>query len=426
MSASTMDTFDAMLKERYVASDLVEKLVFTENFYLEMLKKRGNNDVVGGKYVVVPIQYALPTGTGAKFSTAQGRANNTRSVAVQVEMGDYFGDVKIGEKVMAASKTPSQAFFKNETLEIDGLYTRAGEMLSIHAIGNGGGSIGRIATGGISGNVLTLAATGQASNWEVGDYLVASGDGDGSAGTEVLRAGTSPVVATNYGANTITLDNVADITGLSAGDYIAKESEFFGNNGNPIIMRGLQAWITASDAPQTLWNITSTTRAINPQRFAGCRIPTSELAALGLDERLSKAGAYGTAVFKTRIPTTGWCNPLDWQVLETQLRAKGYRMEKDEETKFGFSSIKCVVGGTTIPIRPERHIPRGQFYLLRNEDFGLHWLGGDLLYPQDEGAGRWLRMYNSTDVEFRLIGHPAFVNYTPRNQIRFATPGFDV
>ncbi len=425
MTASTMDSFDSMLKARYISTDLVEKLVFTENYFLEMTKKRGNNDIVGGKYIVVPVQYALPTGTGARFSTAQGRATNTRTADVQVEMGDFFADVKIGEKVMAASKTPSQAFFKNETLEIDGLYTRAGELLSLYAIGNGGGALARVATGGVTGNVITLQAAGQASNFEVGDYIVGSNDGDGSAGTETLLAGVAQITATNWGGNTITVDDIANLPGITGGTYLGKESEFFGAGG-VIIMRGLQAWITASDSPQALWNVTAATRAINPLRFAGGRIPTSEIAALGLDERFSKAGAYGSAVFKTRVPTTAWVNPLDWQVLETQLRAKGYSMENDEESKFGKKTIKAVIGGNVVPIRSERHIPRGQVYLLRNEDFGLHWLGGDLLYPQDEGAGRWLRMYNSTDIEFRLISHPAFVCYTPRNQVRFASPGFDV
>ncbi len=398
MTASNMDQFESMLKARYIDSSFVEKLVFTENYFLEMLKKRGTGDIVGGKYVVVPIQYGLPTGTGAKFSTAQGNATNTKTVDVQIEMGDYFGVVRVGEKVMKASATASQAFMKNETLEVDGLYVKSGEMLSLYAIGNGGGALGRIATGGISGNVLTLQTAGQAANWEVGDYLVASGDGDGSAGTEILRAGRSQVVATNYAANQITLDNAGDITALAAGDWIAKESEYFGNNGNPIIMRGLQAWIAASDAPPPLWNVTAATRAINPLRFAGGRIPTAEIAALGLDERLSKAGAYSSAVFKTRPQTACWTNPLDWQVLETQLRAKGYSMESDDESKFGKKTIKAVIGGTVVPIKADRHIPRGQVYLLRNEDFGLHWLGNDLLYPQDFGSGRWLNLQGSTDV----------------------------
>ena len=429
MGASTVDTFDAMLKERYIGSDMVEKLVFSENFFLEMLKKRGSNDIVGGKHIVVPIQYGLPTAVGANFALAQGTANNTKTVAVQVEMGDYFGIVRIGEKVMAASETASQAFFKNEVLEIDGLYVSSGERLSYYATGTGGGSIGRIATGGITGNVLTLTSSADAANFEVGGWVCASGDGDGSAGTETLRGGgtgsAAQITAVSRAAGTITINDAGVISGLAPGDWLSNQGDFFGGSGNPIIMRGLQSWVTASDAPAALWNVTAATRAIDPQRFAGCRMPVSEVAGLGLDERLSKAGAYMRANFKTRVPTAGWCNPLDWQVLETSLRSRGYRSETDESTKFGFSSIKCTVAGTTIPIRADRHIPRGQFYLIREEDFGLHWLGGELIYPQNEGAGKWLRMYNATDLEYRLISHPAFINYTPRNQMRFSTPGFD-
>ena len=54
---------------------------------------------------------------------------------------------------------------------------------------NGGGAIARIATGGISGNVLTLTNAPDAANFEVGGWVCASGDGDGSLGTETLRGG---------------------------------------------------------------------------------------------------------------------------------------------------------------------------------------------------------------------------------------------
>lgn len=416
-----------MLFERYIGTNLVEKLTFSENPFLAMLKKRGQSDVVGGKYVVVPLQYGLPTSTSANFSNAQGYSNNTQTVAAQIQMGDYFGVVRVGEKVMAASETQDQAFFKNEVLEVDGLYVRAAELLSLYSTGTGGGAVARIATGGITGNVITLTNAADAANIEVGNYICASGDGDGSAGTETLRGGGSAAKVTNNarGTGTITVDDISLIPGIAAGDYLSIAGDFYGASGNPVIMRGLQAWITASDSPAALWNITSTQRAFDPQRLAGCRMPTSEIAGLGLDERLSKAGAFMRTNFKTRVPTAGWCNPLDFQVLETQLRSQGYRSETDETTQWGFSTIKCMVAGTTIPIRSDRHIPRGQFYLIREEDFGLHWLGGDLLYPQNNN-GKWINMYDSTDLEFRLISHPAFACYTPRNQMRFATPGFEV
>ena len=430
MAASTLDTYAGMLKERYVGTDLIEKLVFSENVFLEMLKKRGSHDIVGGKYIVVPIQYGIPNSTGANFALAQATANNTRTTPVQVGMGDYFGVVRIGEKTMASSETNSQAFFKNEVLEVDGLYVQAGERLSYYSTGNGGGAIAKIATAGISGNVLTLTSAPDAANFEVGGWVCASGDGDGSLGTETLRGGGTGAAAqiTNVSraAGTITLNDATLIPGLAAGDWLSNQGDFYGVSGNPIIMRGLQAWVAASDTPPPLWNVSSATRSIDPQRFAGCRMPTSELVGLGLDERLSKAGAFMRTNFKTRVPTAGWCNPLDWQVLETQLRGKGYRAETDDSTKWGFTSIKYNVGGTLIPIRADRHIPRGQFYLIREDDFGLHWLSDELIYPQGNGtSNKWMPMYNSTDVEFRLISHPAFVNYTPRNQMRFSTPGFD-
>lgn len=421
MAASTISGYEAMLKERYADSDRVEKLVFGENFFLETLKKRGPKDLIGGRYIRVPIQYGLPGGLGTNFANLQAQSDNSKQLAVNVETGDWLGRVSFGQKTILASQQNSQAFFKNEILETDGLYERAGDLLATYAVGNGGNSIGRV--GSVNGNVITLQTLGDVANFEVGQFIQGSNDGDGGAGTETLLPGYTYITAISRRDGTITVNNAADIVGLAANTYLANKDDFYGASGNPLIMRGLSAWITSSESPAALYNLTAGQRAIDPQRFAGCRMPDSEISGLTLDERLTKAGAYLTSVFKAAAPSTVWCNPLDWDVLSNQLRTRGYRIDTDSSTKFGHSSITATIAGKSVPIRADRHFQRGTIWLLREEDFGLHWLGNELLFPQDEGVGQWLRMYNSTDIEFRLLCYPAFTCWAPRNQMRFSTTG---
>src|SRR5688572_28074533 len=59
--ASTLTTFDGLMKEKYEDPSIVEKLIYPENPLLAMLEKRGDTGMVGD-VLPVPILYGLPQG----------------------------------------------------------------------------------------------------------------------------------------------------------------------------------------------------------------------------------------------------------------------------------------------------------------------------------------------------------------------------
>lgn len=410
---STLTTFDALLKERYV-NDVVEKLTYPDNVLLGMLEKRGDTGMVGDT-MPVPIITGLPQGISGVFANSQTAKSNIVASKWAITAGDYYASIDIGDKVLMASRTNQGAFLENKVVEIDGLYEQAGENLSVYAWGNGGQALGRIAT--LSTNDITLVNPIDAQNFEVGMSVVASAN-DGSTTTDQLRdSGDQTTVANiNRSTGALTLTSAAAISGLAVGDYLFRFGDFFGDQA-VVIIKGVQAFITPNDTPGTLWGVTNTTRATDVQRYSGCRIQTSDLAGKSYEERIKILFAQMLGRFKAKAPTAGFMNPEDFQVLETLMSARGIRPLEDDSTQFGYTKIDVMTTAGRVPIYCDRHCPVGNFFAFRMENWWISSMG-ELLHPQSGDGLSMLRKTTSTDYEFRLIGYPLLACNAPKNNGR--------
>jgi hypothetical protein len=413
MTASTLSQYDALLKERYSDKAKVEKLVYGDRVLLGKMQKKGDTGMVGDQ-MPVPIMVGNPQGQGGTFSTAQTNQTNTTSNKFVIQAGDYFGTVALGDKVLKASRSNVGAFLSNQMAETDGLYEQMGENLSIYLWGNGGGAIGQRAS--LSTNTITLSDTSQAANFEVGMFLKASAN-DGSDSAHTLRAGSSTdVTAVNYATGEVTVTSAAAITSFANSDYLFRESDFFGTTGN-VVLKGIQCFLTATDTPMALWGISSATRANSPQRYAGCRVPSSVVSNKSFEERIRILGAYMTGRFKAKRPTAGYMHPEDWQVLETVMQARGVRPLEDSTTQFGYMAISVSMGGGMVPIYADRHCPKGTFFALREEHWWISSIN-ELIHPQNEDGLEMLRKATTTDYELRLISYPLLACNAPINNGR--------
>lgn len=410
---STLTTFDALMKQRYLdTSKVVEKLMYPDNVLLGMLEKKGDTGMVGSN-LPVPIISANPQGVGGVFSTAQTNVSNITASKFLIVAGDYYGVVPIGDKVLEASRTNAGAFLEDKQTEIDGLYEQMSEGLSISAWSNGGNNLGQ--AGAIATNTITMLNSISAQNFEVGMTVVVSA-GDGSNTTDSLRTGSTTVSAVNRSTGVVTLTDASQLSGFTAGDYMFRQGDFYGNT-TAQIMQGVQAFVTGTDAPPALWGVTAATRALDPQRFAGCRITGNDLQGKSYEERIKILLAYMQGRFKARMPTAGFMNPEDFQVLETLMQAKGIRALEDDNTKFGYMKVDIMAAGGRIPIYCDRHCPLGTFFALRLDDWWISSMG-DLLHPQNGDGFEILRKATSTDYEYRLISYPLVACRAPKNSGR--------
>lgn len=418
MAGSTINTFDALMKERYMDASIVEKLVYPDNPLLAKLQKIGDSEMVGDT-MPVPIFSALPQGLASAFTTAQTAAGqtsgNTASYKWAITAGDYHGVIYIGDKVIMASRTNKGAFLANKEVEMDGLLEQAGENLSVYLWGNGGNAIGRRLS--ISGDDVTLYNDIDAQNFEVGMNLRASPN-DGSTSTDAQRAGNAATpTGVNRSTGVITATDWADITAFADGDYLFRDGDFFGDTGT-IVIKGVQSFITPTDNAPALWGVTAATRLTDPQRYSGCRVPTAVTAGKTYEERIKILLSWMQGRFKTKTSgLTGYMNGEDFQVLETLMAARGIRQLEDDSTKFGFARIDIQTAAGRIPIICDRHCPKGHFFALRMEDWGISTMG-ELLHWQNGDGMQILRVYNSTNYEARVISYPLLYNRAPKNSGR--------
>lgn len=410
---STLTTFDALLKERYIDSDRVEQLTYPENVLLGMLEKKGDTGMVGD-VMPVPILTGNPQGAGGVFATAQTNASNIKASKFNIQAGDYFGVVQIGDKVMMASRTNQGAFLEDKVTEIDGLYETAGENLSVYTWGNGGGALGQVAAIGPGANDITLVNPIDSQNFEIGMTTVESAN-DGSDSAHALRAGSTTVAGVNRATGVITFTDRSQYSALAVSDFFFRSGDF-GSTGL-VIIQGVQAFITATDVPKALWGLTSAQRAVDPQRFAGCRVDPNSLNGKTYEERIKILLAQMVGRFKAKAPTAIFMNPEDFQILETLMGARGVRPLEDDSTKFGYMKIDVLTSAGRIPIYADRHCPFGTAFAFRMQN---HWISsmGELLHVQNGDGLTMLRGSTSTDYEFRLISYPLYANNAPKNHGR--------
>lgn len=412
-----MSTFAALLKQRYLGSDIVEKLAYPDNPLLGMLEKKGDTGMVGSN-LPVPFFTRNPQGVAAQnFTLAQTNSTVTASDKFTIEAGNYFGAVQINDKAIMAARNNAGAFLEHKRIEIDGLYETMGEMLSIHAWGNGGGALCRLAT--LSTNDFTITQAEQSANLEPGMTVVASAD-DGSVSTHSMRdsGDQTSITAINRATGAGTFLLASDISGLAAGDYLFREGDFFGDTGT-IAMKGVQCFLTATDSPMALWGISAATRAGDPQRYAGCRVAAADLSGMQMDERIKTLLAYMTGRFKAKAPTAGFLHPEDFLRLESLMAGTGLRSLPDDSTKFGYRKIDVVspTSSGSVPIYLDRHCPKGTFFALRLDNWWVSSMG-ELMHPMTGDGNEILRMSTTTDYEFRLLAYPLLACNAPKNNGR--------
>ena len=406
--ASTLTTFDFALKERY-SPEKVETLCYSDRPLLAMLAK---DTTLGGDVFVQPVIYGGPQGASGQLGASymnkprDGTGGNVSGAKFNVTIGEYFGNVVIGDKVIKASRGNVGAFLENKAAEMDMLYETMSDRMAKYLWSNGGNSIGLVAAGGISGQVVTLDNKEDILNFAVGMYIQAD-TVDGSSGT--LHTGDTYVTAVNREDGKFTVNAVSDInnpTGLAAADYIFN----LGDAGvTSTIVTGIGGWITSSSSPASLYGVTRTTDATY---LAGVRVPTADLSGLGIEERLAKLVVRMTSRAKGPGPDAIFLNPENWQDLAIALQSRGVRPLEDKSTSFGFDAISLVAGGKTVKVYADRFAPEGTAFALKMGTWKLRSMG-ELFSPMNEDGLNMLRLVDANSYEFRLISYPALTCSAP-------------
>jgi len=401
MAGSTIAGFTAFLKN-YFNPQKVEDLTRAGKPFFSRIK---TNEDVSGDIWTVPILITNPQGISAgTLANAQTAQSAVAGVKWLISMGNYFGSTLIGDKVIMASRNNMGAFLENKKTEIEGLYESFANDIAISLWRNGGGAIGQVAS--ISSNTVTLTKPQDVFNFEVNEFVMACADDGTNTGT-TPRTGSTFVSSADRKNGTVTLNSVGGITGLVVGDFLFRLGNAVANTGT-LLLHGVQAYITASDSPGTLWGVTRSGALTDVQRLSGCKMPVSDVNGKGIEERLQLLGAYMQGRY--RAMTQGgdyeaWLHPEDWHKLNLSCQNRGERPLTDDETKFGFKYINVIAGGKEIKTFSDPYMPQGSAFILRMDNFVLGSYG-PLISPVNVDGLTLLRQGTTNDYEYRLKSYP--------------------
>ncbi len=401
--ASTIETFQFAIKDRYDEVSRVEDLTMADRPLMAMLTKSTD---LSGDNTIIPMIFGRPQGVAAiGVGTAQTSATNVEGAKLLLTAGDLGGSVFIGDKVIAASRNNPGAFLKNKTAEIDGLYEQMADDIAVMIYGNSGNSVGVIASGGVSvgtgkdgGDLITLTEATQALNFEVGMSLDTSSNDGSTSGTVAVAA--KVVVAVDRASGII---DVGDGTsGFTAGHYLFRTGNYGGTSA-VFTFHGLGSFLWPDNSPPNIYGMD---RTPDPIRLAGCRVDAADIAGLNIEEKLQTLGSYMMGRFKGKGATHAFLNPEDFTRLSIALQSRATVPIKDTSTRFGFEAITVNLGGKSVKIYSDPWCPVGNFFALRLKDWTLHSME-ELIKPIKADGLTLLRGATNNDYEYRLISYPS-------------------
>lgn len=339
MAKLDMTSLEHAAKRLYPETKIEQLLAENSPFYAMLTKWE--------KFYGKLFEEVLISGPGAGRGTTIAHAQNGYSphagqAFLVRRKKDYAVAVLEGEAIEAAENDAGSVINALKT-ESDMALERFSRSTSHGIWGDGSGAIGRIATGGVAGTVITLESPEDIVHFEVNMLLQANPTKTGAPGTLRASAGTMKVTAVDRDLGKVTVD--AALAGLAAADYLYPLGDYDAK------MYGFSAWIPAS-APGGGDNFNGVNRSQDPVRLAGHRYaaangePISE-ALQGVITRIGRERGR---------PTKAFANPTRMLQLVKELGPKV------EYTSFsvgtvGFQGVKVQTDKHVVEVFSDPNVP---------------------------------------------------------------------
>jgi hypothetical protein len=290
-----------------------------------------------------------------------------------------------GEAALAA-KGNKGAFMDLVTTETDNVLEEIGDSLAFDFYRTTYGLRGRGSS--VSGNIITLTVAEDARNFKEGMKIVSD---DVSTGASP-NTGSAEVMAVDEDAGTVTVDNIALITGFAATDYLFRE-------GDPgTCMQGLEVCTPLSAPVYLTDSFREIDRGSSPNRLAGARLDDTSLnaeVALGrLAVKISKVG-------KSHNVDQGFLNPTQFYNAAQRLNAKVEYDDGGGTAHYGFEYIQIHTAAGSIRVYSDPDCPLDRGRVSKTGSMYIKHLEG-LPHIIDMDGNPMLRQTTSNGVEGRV------------------------
>jgi hypothetical protein len=404
MAATVMTAahYSVFFKNRYPQ----RKIEDTTAYGKPWLSQTSKSDELVGVTTYVPLQTDSPQGMSAKLPQAMTNVTSTRGIAWAITPVSFYAGLSIDAKTMLASRNNEGAFFRSKEREVDGILEQMGQNFEMSLWRDGSGSVGQLLADPGTGTTFTLLNVADALNIHIGMVIRFYSNTSGQPDTE--RAGGTRVVASvneDTGVVTVTAPNALDAA-LAANDHVVRDAAGGAGNLN-LAVAGIPSWITAADPTATLFK--GVDRSVAPQKLAGHRqswLGTIEETAKRLDAKIRRVNQKAKQL---------WLSYDNFNRLDLELGARGYRMEDGGTGTFGRVRLFMATPGGGVEVKTGPYVPDNAGFLLTPDTWKIMHLGGLPHMVQDDGlvavrVGFGSASEDSIEIRFRAFWEQVCLN----------------
>jgi len=418
MSASSITTFYALMKEYYVPQDVVLR-GYKASKALAMMPKMQK---FGGRFVPVPIWHEAGQGVSATFSKAQSRASASSSKRFELTRKKIYGVGELDHDLILATQEggrDGRAAFLQATQEINALADAVTLDIGFKLYrgqDNVRARIGAIVDNGSTATV-TLKVRGDIVGFAINMYVTAA---DGSAApTGTLRdsGAAYKITSIDRKAGTILLDG--DAVGTSSwssagantpthvagasGDWLFRDGDHVSSADN-LGISGLTDWLptTVASSGDSFYGVD---RYADRSRLAG--IYTDASSATSVREALVDLAMFCREQGVTQPSCTLHPQQFARLIKETDAKIEYDMMVNagsGSPAKFGFSAFRLDTPAGPVAIVDDPFCPMNEAFMINPATWKLYSMGATprlLNYEPREGLG-WLRIVDEDAVEYRF------------------------
>lgn len=334
-----------------------------------------------------------PQGVSGTFEDAQNGAESSKGKQPKANRKQKYAVIRVDAEARAASEGDDGAFYNLLVRETKGQFTTMGRNFAFDAYRDGSGIRGQRAS--VSGNVITLSDPNDVHHFEEGMTLIADNATDGLT----PKTGSCKVTGLST-SGTVTVDDVAGISGFADGDNLFRK-------GDPGTCMDGMAVCTPLVEPTSGDSFRGINRSTNVARLAGSRVTDDGSST---EEKMGLGAIRCSLVGPGHMPTECFVHPLKfWEVSKRQQakvqfgnpKAQGYR------ASYGFQFIEIVTPGGTMTMFSDPDCPVSRGYGDKPDNHYVHHLKG-LPHLEKQGDSNYTVVYNAAAIEQRAY---SWVNY---------------
>jgi hypothetical protein len=262
LGASTTTNVPELLKS--IWDDEVQDYQYEDEVFYGKIEKDTGWD---GISQIITCKIGNGGGHSAKFGNAKANKGPSTFKKMTIESKDNFALWSVDNKLISLTRNQKGALMKALQEATEGAQNKFKRRTVRSLWGNGGGSIGKVATAGISTVFLTLSDRFDIRNFDIGDVCDFAAD-NGYTATAGTVGVTRQVVGLDEDTGIVQFDQtLVTVPGLAAGFFVFIDGDY------GAVMNGVPSYITSSapgvsGIPTSIHGMLRTTW---PQRLAGHR-----------------------------------------------------------------------------------------------------------------------------------------------------------